>query len=188
MPSLGCILTGGPMTQMLIPQGGLQRKNSNADRWQHATSFQKGFIPSSHNPLPVIHKAKKGYEVGKFSDEEQSKRRQLKAILNKLTPKKFDKLFVQVKEVNIDYALAVTDELPKFNEEREQADTDRPKEDGYAQNGMGDDARQLFDKMPTTTLAWKILSCVWIPLCCPLFFLMNYRTKMEVAAKFGATY
>eukprot|EP01018_Ginkgo_biloba_P007512 Gb_05240 [translate_table: standard] len=180
MPSMGGILTGGPMTQMPVPQGGLQRNNSDADRWQRATGFQKGLIPSPQNPLPTIHKAENRYEVGKISDEEQTKQRQLKAILNKLTPQNFDKLFVQVKEVNIDSAHTLTgvisqifdkalteptfcemyakfcvhlaDELPEFNEddekitfrrvllnkcqeefergEREQAEADRPEEDG----------------------------------------------------------
>ncbi|KAH9319397.1 hypothetical protein KI387_021166, partial [Taxus chinensis] len=48
------------------------------------------------------------YEVGKVSDEEDLKQRQIKPILNKLTPQNFDKLFLKVKEVNIDSALCLT--------------------------------------------------------------------------------
>ncbi|TQE06354.1 hypothetical protein C1H46_008062 [Malus baccata] len=90
-------------------QGGMQRNNSDADRWQRATNFQpKGLMPSPHTPLQVMHKADRKYEVGKVSDEEQAKQRQLKAILNKLTPQNFEKLFKQVKAVNIDNATTLT--------------------------------------------------------------------------------
>ncbi|KAM2695468.1 hypothetical protein EV1_039958 [Malus domestica] len=90
-------------------QGGMQRNNSDADRWQRATNFQpKGLMPSPHTPLQVMHKADRKYEVGKVSDEEQAKQRQLKAILNKLTPQNFEKLFEQVKAVNIDNATTLT--------------------------------------------------------------------------------
>ncbi|XP_077244885.1 eukaryotic translation initiation factor 4G-like isoform X4 [Tasmannia lanceolata] len=53
-------------------------------------------------PLQVMHKAEKKYEVGKVSDEEEAKQRQLREILNKLMPQNFEKLFEQVKMVNID--------------------------------------------------------------------------------------
>ncbi|EMS64816.1 Eukaryotic translation initiation factor 4G [Triticum urartu] len=79
------------------------RSGSDADRWQ-----QKGLIPSPVTPMQVMHKAEKKYVVGKVSDEEQAKQRQLKAILNKLTPQNFDKLFEQVKEVNIDNVSTLT--------------------------------------------------------------------------------
>jgi translation initiation factor 4G len=55
-----------------------------------------------------MHKAEKKYVVGNVSDEEQAKQRQLKSILNKLTPQNFDKLFEQVKEVNIDNVSTLT--------------------------------------------------------------------------------
>jgi translation initiation factor 4G len=55
-----------------------------------------------------MHKAEKKYEVGKVVDEEEAKQRQLRAILNKLTPANFDKLFEQVKAVNIDNAATLT--------------------------------------------------------------------------------
>ncbi|KAL6125766.1 hypothetical protein ACLB2K_073820 [Fragaria x ananassa] len=90
-------------------QGGMQRNNPDADRWQRATNFQpKGLMPSPQTPLQVMHKAERKYEVGKVSDEEQAKQRQLKAILNKLTPQNFEKLFEQVKAVNIDNATTLT--------------------------------------------------------------------------------
>ncbi|KAM1175421.1 hypothetical protein ACFX2I_027830 [Malus domestica] len=90
-------------------QGGMQRNNSDADRWQRATNFQpKGLMLSPHTPLQVMHKADRKYEVGKVSDEEQAKQRQLKAILNKLTPQNFEKLFEQVKAVNIDNTTTLT--------------------------------------------------------------------------------
>ncbi|GFZ02902.1 eukaryotic translation initiation factor 4G [Actinidia rufa] len=100
-------ILSGPL-QSLGPQGGLQRNNSDSDRWQRATSSQKGLIPSPQTPSQVMHKAEKKYEVGKITDEEQSKQRQLKAILNKLTPQNFEKLFEQVKAVNIDSAITLT--------------------------------------------------------------------------------
>ncbi|KAH7848282.1 hypothetical protein Vadar_000630 [Vaccinium darrowii] len=99
---VGGILSG-PM-QSLGSQGSIQRNTPDSDRWQRATGFHKGLIPSPQTPLPVMHKAEKKYEVGKVTDEEQAKQRQLKAILNKLTPQNFDKLFEQVKAVNIDNA------------------------------------------------------------------------------------
>ncbi|KAK6918685.1 MIF4G-like, type 3 [Dillenia turbinata] len=103
---VGGILSGP--VQSLGSQGGMQRNNSDADRWQRATAFQKGLIPSPQTPLQIMHKAEKKYEVGKVEDEEEAKQRQLKAILNKLTPQNFEKLFEQVKAVNIDSAVTLT--------------------------------------------------------------------------------
>lgn len=94
-------ILSGPM-QSPGPQGGMQRNNIDSERWQRSTSFHKGLIPSPQTPLQVMHKAERKYEVGKITDEEQAKQRQLKGILNKLTPQNFDKLFEQVKQVNID--------------------------------------------------------------------------------------
>ncbi|XP_075476306.1 eukaryotic translation initiation factor 4G-like [Primulina tabacum] len=96
----GAVLSG-PI-QPLGSQGDLQRNTSDSDRWQRGTGFQKGLIPSPQTPLQVMHKADKKYEVGKTTDEEEAKQRQLKSILNKLTPQNFEKLFEQVKQVNID--------------------------------------------------------------------------------------
>ncbi|XVE76802.1 hypothetical protein DITRI_Ditri13aG0009600 [Diplodiscus trichospermus] len=69
-----------------------------------ANHHQKGLLPSPQTPLQIMHKAEKKYEVGKVADEEESKQRQLRAILNKLSPQNFEKLFEQVKAVNIDNA------------------------------------------------------------------------------------
>ncbi|KAG8664037.1 hypothetical protein MANES_01G273000v8 [Manihot esculenta] len=103
---VGGILTGP--AQSMGPQGGM-RNNPDADRWLRATNFQqKGLIPSPQTPLQMMHKAEKKYEVGKVADEEEAKQRQLKAILNKLTPQNFEKLFEQVKAVNIDNAATLT--------------------------------------------------------------------------------
>ncbi|KDP28894.1 hypothetical protein JCGZ_14665 [Jatropha curcas] len=100
-------ILSGPM-QSMGSQGGIQRNSPDAERWQRATNFQqKGLIPSPHTPLQVMHKAEKKYEVGKVADEEEAKQRQLKAILNKLTPQNFEKLFEQVKAVNIDNAVTL---------------------------------------------------------------------------------
>ncbi|XP_068655930.1 eukaryotic translation initiation factor 4G-like [Aristolochia californica] len=101
---VGGILSG----LMLTPQGGMHRNSPDADWWQRSTGFQKGLMPSPLTPLQVKHKAEKKYEVGKVSDEEEAKQRRLKAILNKLTPQNFDKLFEQVKAVNIDSAVTLT--------------------------------------------------------------------------------
>ncbi|KAF8380622.1 hypothetical protein HHK36_028111 [Tetracentron sinense] len=103
---VGGILSGP--VQSPVSQGGMQRNNLDADRWQRSTGIQKGLIPSPQTPSQMMHKAEKKYEVGKVSDKEQAKQRQLKAILNKLTPQNFDKLFEQVKEVNIDTAVTLT--------------------------------------------------------------------------------
>ncbi|KAK4372335.1 hypothetical protein RND71_007719 [Anisodus tanguticus] len=94
-------ILSGPM-QSMGPQGGGLRNGVAADRWQRGTAFQKGLMPSPQTPAQIMHKAERKYEVGKVTDEEQAKQRQLKAILNKLTPQNFEKLFQQVKEVNID--------------------------------------------------------------------------------------
>ncbi|KAI4364682.1 hypothetical protein MLD38_020739 [Melastoma candidum] len=103
VPSIGGLLPGA--MQSLGSQGGFVRNSPDSDRWQRAAGFQhKGLIPSPHAPLQAMHKAEKKYEVGKVTDEEETKQRQLKAILNKLTPQNFEKLFEQVKEVNIDNA------------------------------------------------------------------------------------
>ncbi|CAL5432456.1 unnamed protein product [Camellia sinensis] len=100
-------LQSGPLFP-LESHGGIQRNGPNADRWQRASGFQKGLIPSPQSPMQVIHKAANKYEVGKVTDAEAAKQRQLKAILNKLTPQNFDRLFEQVKEVNIDNAVTLT--------------------------------------------------------------------------------
>ncbi|CAA7406737.1 unnamed protein product [Spirodela intermedia] len=94
--------------QAVPSSGGISRVNSDSDRWQRGTGIQRGLIPSPQAPSQVMHKAEKRYEVGKVSDEEQGKQRQLKGILNKLTPQNFDRLFQQVKEVNIDNAGTLT--------------------------------------------------------------------------------
>ncbi|ONM24278.1 Eukaryotic translation initiation factor 4G [Zea mays] len=93
-------LLAGPM-QSVGPQ--VPRSGSDADRWQ-----QKGLMPSPGTPVQAMHKAERKYVIGKVSDEEEAKQRQLKAILNKLTPQNFEKLFEQVKEVNIDSVATLT--------------------------------------------------------------------------------
>ncbi|KAK4416089.1 Eukaryotic translation initiation factor 4G [Sesamum alatum] len=100
-------ILSGPM-QSFGPHGGLQRNNFDSERWQRGTGFQKGLMPSPHIPVPVIHRADRKYEVGKIADEEEAKQRRLKAILNKLTPQNFEKLFQQVKQVNIDNVVTLT--------------------------------------------------------------------------------
>jgi translation initiation factor 4G len=94
--------TGGILSGPM--QSGPQRNMSDSDRWQRA----KGLIQSPQTPLQVMHRAERKYEVGKITDEEQAKQRQLKGILNKLTPQNFEKLFEQVKQVNIDNAGTLT--------------------------------------------------------------------------------
>ncbi|CAJ2669951.1 unnamed protein product [Trifolium pratense] len=104
-------ILSGPMHSM-VHQGGMQRNSPDGERWQRATSFQqqRGLMPSpsSQSPLQTMHKAEKKYEMGKVTDEEQAKQRQLKGILNKLTPQNFEKLFEQVKAVNIDNVVTLT--------------------------------------------------------------------------------
>jgi MIF4G domain len=95
---------GGVVSPPVPQGGGLHRSGSDLYRWQHVSSgMQCGLIPSPiANPHQVVHKAVWKYEVGKLSDKEEAKQQQLKAIINKLTPQNFDKLFEQVVEVNID--------------------------------------------------------------------------------------
>ncbi|RWR80586.1 eukaryotic translation initiation factor 4G-like protein isoform X3 [Cinnamomum micranthum f. kanehirae] len=100
-------LLSAPM-QALASPGGLARNSLDAARWQRSTGFQMRLIPAPQSPLQAMHKAEKKYEVGKASDGEQTKQRRVKAILNKLTPQNFKKLFEQVKEVNIDSAVTLT--------------------------------------------------------------------------------
>ncbi|KAG6784615.1 hypothetical protein POTOM_010313 [Populus tomentosa] len=89
--------------QSMGPQGGLQRGGLDADRWQRAAIFvHKGSIPSPQTPSQTMHKAEKSMKWVKWAYEEAAKQRQLKGILNKLTPQNFEKLFEQVKAVNID--------------------------------------------------------------------------------------
>ncbi|RDX85233.1 Eukaryotic translation initiation factor 4G, partial [Mucuna pruriens] len=102
-------ILSGPM-QSVGNQGGMQRNPPDGERWQRTPSFQqRGLIPSpTQTPLQIMHKAEKKYEVGNVTDVEGVKQRQLKAILNKLTPQNFDRLFEQVKAVNIDNAVTLT--------------------------------------------------------------------------------
>jgi translation initiation factor 4G len=101
----GGILVGPSMGS----QGGMARNSPDSERWLRATNIQKGLIPSPQTPLLVMHKAEKKYEeLGKVTDEEQAKQRQLKAILNKLTPSNFEKLIEQVKAIKIDNAATLT--------------------------------------------------------------------------------
>lgn len=74
---------------------------SRGGRTRKGGGVGKEFI-TFQSTLRSMHKAEKKYEVHKVIDGEEAKQRQLKAILNKLTPQNFDKLFQQVKEVNID--------------------------------------------------------------------------------------
>lgn len=100
-------ILGGPLPSP-GPQIGMPRNSPDSERWQRGSAFQKGLMPSPQTPLQIMHKAERKYEVGKITDEEQAKQRQLKAILNKLTPQNFEKLFEQVKQVNIDNAVTLT--------------------------------------------------------------------------------
>ncbi|CAJ1948930.1 unnamed protein product [Sphenostylis stenocarpa] len=97
-------ILSGPMQS-----GGNQGGGNSLDKERWQRSFQqRGLIPSpTQAPLQLMHKAENKYEVGKVTDVEEVKQRQLKAILNKLTPQNFDKLFEKVKEVNIDNAITL---------------------------------------------------------------------------------
>ncbi|TYI67713.1 hypothetical protein E1A91_D08G037700v1 [Gossypium mustelinum] len=106
LPFVGGILAG-PMHPMGL-QGGMPRNSPDTDRWQPVANYsQKGLISSPQTPLQTMHRAARKYEMGKVTDEETLKHRQLKAILNKLTPQNFEKLFEQVKAVNIDNAVTL---------------------------------------------------------------------------------
>ncbi|CAM6021361.1 unnamed protein product [Sphagnum balticum] len=100
-----------PHNMMGMSPGPTRTNGVDADRWQRApiaAGKGPGLIPSPRTSLPAMHKADKRYEVGVVSDEEQGKQRQIKSILNKLTPQNFDRLFLQVNEVNIDSAATLT--------------------------------------------------------------------------------
>ncbi|KAM0934209.1 putative MIF4G-like, type 3, MIF4G-like domain superfamily protein [Dioscorea sansibarensis] len=100
-------ILSGPLQAVASP-GGVPQNGIDADRWHRAPSAQRGLMPSPQTPLQVMHKAAQKYEVGKVSDVEEAKHRQLKSILNKLTPQNFEKLFAQVKTVNIDNPVTLT--------------------------------------------------------------------------------
>ncbi|KHG17175.1 Eukaryotic translation initiation factor 4G -like protein [Gossypium arboreum] len=123
-------ILAGPM-QPMGPQGGMARNNPDSDRWQRASNYQqKGLIPSPQTPLQMMHKAERKYEVGIITDEEESKQRQLKAILNKLTPQNFEKLFEQIFdkalmeptfcEMYANFCYHLAGELPDFREDNEK--------------------------------------------------------------------
>ncbi|KAG1359239.1 eukaryotic translation initiation factor 4G [Cocos nucifera] len=99
-------ILSGPM-QSLASQGGIPGNGADADRWQHYGT-RRGLISSPQTPAQVMHKAQNRYLVSKVTDKEAAKQRKLKAILNKLTPQNFEKLFQQVKDVNIDNAVTLT--------------------------------------------------------------------------------
>ncbi|KAL2932316.1 Eukaryotic translation initiation factor 4G [Bienertia sinuspersici] len=105
VPHPGGILSG-PMQSTGFQ--GMQRNNSDADRWQRGSNFNKGLMPAPQGPAQIMHKAERKYEIGKISDEEEAKQRRLKGILNKLTPQNFEKLFDQVKAVKIDNSVTLT--------------------------------------------------------------------------------
>ncbi|KAE8696831.1 Eukaryotic translation initiation factor 4G [Hibiscus syriacus] len=106
VPFVGGIFPG--QMHSMGPHGWIPR-SPVTDSWQRVPNYQqKGLISLPQTPLQMMHKAERKYEVGKVTDEEALKQRQLKAILNKLTPQNFDKLFEQVKAVNIDSAIALT--------------------------------------------------------------------------------
>jgi hypothetical protein len=83
------------------PSGGsrIERRGSGVveeDRW----SKLSGNFSSGRDPRQV--------------DEEQAKQRQIRDILNKLTPTNFDKLIEQVKAINIDNAATLTSFVSQF--------------------------------------------------------------------------
>ena len=53
--SMNAILPGGPYVQAPLPQVGLMRNNSDADRWQRDFGSQKALIPPPWPSLPTIH-------------------------------------------------------------------------------------------------------------------------------------
>ncbi|CAL9207332.1 unnamed protein product [Musa hybrid cultivar] len=87
--------------------------SSDADWSGRETGSQQGLLPSpSPSPSPqtpwqVMHKAENKYEVCKIAGKEEAKQRQVRAILNKLTPQNFRRLFAQIRGVNIDNALTL---------------------------------------------------------------------------------
>ncbi|CAI7786158.1 unnamed protein product, partial [Closterium sp. NIES-54] len=93
-----------------MPMGG-PRGGVDADRWQR-NPMQNRAAPVGP-PLPAIHKTENRYKAGMVSDEEEKKQRQIKGILNKLTPQNFDKLFNQL---YAKFCQALSVELPQFGE------------------------------------------------------------------------
>ena len=64
-------------------------------------------VKGDRNPQPhlmMMHKTENKYEVGKLRDWKEAKQRQLRAILNKLTPENFDDLFEQMIDMDIEDA------------------------------------------------------------------------------------
>jgi len=78
-------IPGFPLTQMHVPPGDFPRNTFDADRWKRdPASSQKGLFSSPRNNFPVMHKAENKYEVGKVSDDQQLKQRQIKAMIGGL--------------------------------------------------------------------------------------------------------
>ncbi|KAL2511553.1 Eukaryotic translation initiation factor 4G [Abeliophyllum distichum] len=103
-------------------ESGQCRKTSRSSSFNQERHFSGGSkcgggggsssaTPANITSLQVMHKAENKYEIKQrkkssrgrnVSDEEEIKQRKLNAILNKLTPQNFEKLFEQVKQLNID--------------------------------------------------------------------------------------
>ncbi|XP_027083263.1 eukaryotic translation initiation factor 4G [Coffea arabica] len=101
---------GGFATSFLPRSSHSRTRNKcpEPDHWQQDAFLDIGLISSPQSPLQVMHLAEKKYKVHKGIDGEEAKQRQLKAILNKLTPQNFERLFQQVKEINIDNSITLS--------------------------------------------------------------------------------
>ena len=93
------------------PPNGPNFRNPADDRWGHKPlppiQMQHGRIhphQMMYQNLPALHKAEHKYVINAVDDEDEKKQRELKGILNKLTPQNFEKMLKQIQDVKIDNA------------------------------------------------------------------------------------
>ncbi|KAK9820051.1 hypothetical protein WJX72_005497 [[Myrmecia] bisecta] len=93
----------GPGGRMMGTGRGLAGKQGiEGDKWQRGPLPPAP--PGGGARAPVLHKSENRYEVGKvLSDDpdEERKQKEIKSLLNKVTPEKFDKIFDQMVAVGI---------------------------------------------------------------------------------------
>ncbi|KAJ1375739.1 MIF4G-like, type 3 [Sesbania bispinosa] len=117
-------ILSGPM-QSMVNQGGMQRNSPDSERWQRAASFQqRGLIPSPspQSPLQMMHKAEKKYEVGKVTDEEEAKQRQLKVTLTGVISQIFEKALMEPTfcEMYANFCAHLAAALPDLSQDNEK--------------------------------------------------------------------
>eukprot|EP00897_Mesotaenium_endlicherianum_P003219 jgi/Mesen1/2925/ME000175S02080 len=105
---------GGAPPGMGMPGPPPRVNGIDADKWQKNPQKVGAGPPRAMPVMQQMHKTENRYQVGAVTDEEQKKQRLIKAILNKLTPQNFDRLFQQVKDANIDSPETLTNVISQI--------------------------------------------------------------------------